>query len=96
MVIIQGYNFEPHNLDGTNFNEVPGVYIVYTSESWLDVGETDKLASRLSGHERKDCWRRHANRNVIYLAFMYVAEPTMRVRIEQLLRGKLSPLCGQI
>lgn len=47
MVKIQNYNFQgPFSLN-TLLNEVAGIYVIYTSQNWLDVGETDKLGQEL-------------------------------------------------
>lgn len=65
MVKIQNYNFDgPYSIDAS-FNEVAGVYVIYTNQNWLDVGETDSLKTRISTHERKPEWVRNANRNPI-------------------------------
>jgi len=95
MVNISGYNFEgPYSL-GTNFSNVPGVYVVYTSQTWLDVGETDGLGDRISNHERKPDWVRNAGNFPIGIAFLNVANSDERLRIESALRLFLNPTCGE-
>lgn len=95
MVKIQNYDFQgPFSLN-TSLNEVSGVYIVYTSQNWLDVGETDKLGTRIGSHERKPEWFRYANGQPIWLAFLGISNSVQRLRIESELRNSLSPLCGE-
>lgn len=95
MVKIQNYDFHgPFSLN-TSLNEVSGVYVVYTSQNWLDVGETDKLGTRIDSHERKPEWLRNANGQPIWLAFLGISSSVQRLQIESELRNSLSPLCGE-
>lgn len=96
MVKICGYNFEgPWGID-TYFNDVPGIYVIYTSQYWLDVGETDKLGKRLNGnnHDRKPNWVRKSNGYTINLAFLRIPQAWQRLPIEASIRLALNPLCG--
>lgn len=93
-VNINGYTFEAYPLN-TNFNNVPGLYVIYTSQKWLDVGETDKLGQRIPSHERRNCWVSNANGLPISLAFLYVESQNQRFNIEVALRGSLNPTCGE-
>ena len=96
MITIEGYQFEGGQpLETTRFNEVPAVYVIYTSDSWLDVGETDKLAARLQNHERKECWKRNAGGKSIYVAVLQESSSQKRSAIEAYLREKLNPKCGE-
>lgn len=95
-VIIQGYTFQgPWGIE-TTFIDVPGVYVIYTNQHWLDVGETDKLGQRINGnnHKRKPDWIRNAQSYPIWLAFLGISSPEERRRIESQLRLALNPLCG--
>lgn len=96
MVKIQSYEFQgPFSINEGNFNEVPGIYVIYTSQNWLDVGETDKLKSRITNHERKSDWIQYSNGLPIWLAFLYENNSQERIVIESNLRSSLSPLCGE-
>lgn len=96
MVTISGYQFEGgFPLETTKFNEIACVYAIYTNDIWLDIGETDKLRSRLIGHERKDCWKRNANGKIIYLAAFQESNQQKRISIEAYLRSTLNPTCGE-
>lgn len=92
-VNINGYIFEAYSLN-VGFNDVPGIYVIYTSQKWLDVGETDKLGQRIPSHERRNCWISNAGGLPISLAFLYVESQNQRFNIEASLRGLLSPTCG--
>ena|SRR3990167_7071935 len=97
MVNIQGHNFEgPYQL-GTRFDNVPGVYAVYTSQVWLDIGETESLGDRINddNHERKPDWIRNSNNLPVFIAFLAVADSQTRLNIESLLRSVLNPVCGE-
>jgi len=95
MVKINNYDFEgPYSLS-SSFNEVAGIYVIYTTQSWLDVGETDKLGSRISNHERKKEWYRYAEGLPIWLAFLEVSDSGRRLQIESELRSLLQPICGE-
>lgn len=94
---ISGYNFEgPWSL-GQSFNDVPGIYVVYTSQQWLDIGETDKLGSRINGdnHERKPQWISNSGGLPINIAFLRIDEAKARLDVESQLRLLLAPVCGE-
>lgn len=94
MVKIQNYGFQgPFSLN-TQLNDVAGVYVIYTSQNWLDVGETDKLGTRIGSHERRPEWLRSANGYPVWLAFLGVQNSQQRLQIESELRNTLRPLCG--
>ncbi len=95
-VSIQGYSFEGPWVLGQKFNDVPGIYAVYTNVVWLDIGETDKLGDRINGdnHERKPDWIRNSNGKQINIAFLRVEDSKKRLEIESYLRSVLNPVCG--
>lgn len=93
---IQGYTFEGYWPLGTLFNNIPGVYVVFTREKWLDVGETEKLGERLnsSNHERKPEWVSNSRGLQINIAFLRISDAQQRKTIESKLRFALQPVCG--
>lgn len=93
---IQGYAFEGPWFLGQKFNDVPGIYLVFTNNLWLDVGETDKLGSRINGdnHERKPDWIMNANGFQINIVFLRESNSENRLKIESYLRLSLKPVCG--
>lgn len=92
-VNINGSTFESYPLN-TSFNDVPGVYVIYTSQRWLDVGETDKLGQRIPSHERRDGWMNNASGLPINIAFLRIESQSRRLSIESNLRNSLNPICG--
>jgi len=96
MITISGYNFEgPYPLDKTNFNDVAAVYVILDDlGKKIDVGETDLLKTRLANHERKDCWRRSTNREILVVALL---EPNQETRktIESQIRSSFNFPCGE-
>lgn len=91
---IQGYQFEQGYTVATKFNNVAAVYVIYTNQIWLDVGETDELGTRMAGHERKPDWIRNAGLLPIYVAVYREDNYQTRLTIESDLRSKLGPRCG--
>lgn len=92
---ILGIQFESYPLETTNFNEVSGVYVISTSQKWIDVGETDKLASRLANHERIPCWKRNSNSLTLWVNFKQIGNQQERLDLETKLRNSLNPTCGE-
>lgn len=94
---IAGYNFEGPWLLGQDFNNVPGVYVIYNPRAWLDVGETDKLGQRINNnaHERQPQWISNSNTLQIYIAFLRMGDAQLRLTIESQLRQTLVPVCGE-
>lgn len=93
---IQGYNFEGPRLLGTSFNDISGVYVIFTGQTCLDVGETDKLGNRINNdnHERKPQWLARAGGCQIQVAFLNISDQQRRLAIESSLRLSLRPLCA--
>jgi hypothetical protein len=92
---IGSYSFDgPYDVEKSNFNNVKGIYVIYASNIWLDVGETDNLGERIPNHERKNCWKSHANNEIVYLLFLAVSDYDQRLEIESALRERLKPACG--
>lgn len=71
--------------------------MIFTSQKWLDVGETDKLGDRINAdnHERKPEWLRQAGGYQINIAFLRVENYQRRLAIESELRAFLGPVCGE-
>ncbi len=87
-------NFDgPHDIN-SNFNQVAGVYLLHDGEKWIDVGETENLKDRILNHERKKCWQRNAGLKPIKLEFLSETNQQKRLLIEQELRRRLKPTCG--
>lgn len=78
-----------------------GVYTILTrantNEKWtvIDVGESCGLKSRVEGHDRADCWKRHS-KGILGCAPYYTpsAQQAGRMQIEQEIRATYNPSCG--
>lgn len=61
----------------------------------LDIGETEALRSRITGHERKQCWVQNATGViVVYAHYMPGSSAMSRRCVEKRLRDELKPPCG--
>lgn len=95
-MLIAGYEFsDPKSLDGTNWNEVPAVYVVLDEENAkVDVGETGNLKDRLANHERRSCWERSCDGEILVAAKVEEDEVT-RQKIESEIRETYDLPCGE-
>ncbi len=91
---IMGLQFERYELEITKFNDVPGVYVISTSQKWIDVGETNELGTRLANHERKPCWERNSDNLTLWVNFRGIDNQQERLDLEAKLRSELEPVCG--
>ena len=91
---IIGLQFERYSLETTNFNNVSGVYVISTSQKWIDVGETEELGTRLANHERKPCWKRNSDNLTLWVNFRKIGNQQERLDLEATLRRRLRPVCG--
>jgi hypothetical protein len=94
---IGNYNFEGPFRDSASLREQSGVYAVLGgngTNSWkvVDVGESEQIRTRVSNHDRANCWGRNRGDGLAYAAY-YCTERD-RMRIEQELRTKYNPPCG--
>ncbi len=96
---IAGYQFsEPKSLDGTNWKQVPAVYVPLDRgiEKYrvVDVGETDNLKERLTNHERRPCWEKNC-RGRVFISAKVERSETIRQEIENEIRKEYNPPCGE-
>ena len=99
-MLIGGWNFEA-TYDESDLADRPGVYVVLDVNSdgsicsYIDVGESDKVATRIANHDRKRCWTRNI-RGVRAFAVLYTDDDDNDDRrgIEQSVRNAVSPPCG--
>ncbi len=76
----------------THFNNVAGIYVITTiGNKIIDVGETDNLQERISGHERKSCWTTNMG---CKLFFYQEKREVQRLEIEKQIRNAYNPICG--
>lgn len=96
MINILGYSFEgPYYEMTTNFNEAGAVYVILDrSNNKIDVGETDRLKTRLVTHERRNCWERYCGKD-IYVATLGEENKEKRLIIEKRIRNSYRFPCGE-
>lgn len=95
-----GYNFDGTYKTPEELQSHAGVYVVWcqVGESWtcLDVGESHDVCQRLKNHERSECWERNCQGIIKYAAYYTPnLQQSERLRIEQYLREKENPICGE-
>ena len=75
-----------------------GVYVVGRVQeaglSVLDVGESADIGDRISSHDRRGCWTRHAFGLPLVVMAHLEQDLATRLRIEVDLRSRLTPPCG--
>lgn len=96
-VQIDNYNFEGPFRDPASLRDQSGVYAVLGGNgvnSWrvVDIGESAQVRTRVTNHDRADCWSRNRGGGLAYAA--YYCNERDRMRIEQELRAKINPPCG--
>lgn len=86
----------PFPLRETNFNDVPAIYVILNGPvvSPVDVGETDKLRGRLSGHKRTNCWIQNCPQG-IYVAVRIEGNKERRLELESFIRNSYNLPCGE-
>ena len=82
--------------------DAPGVYAVLDVRrdrrgrrkyGCVDVGTSKGIRTRVASHDRKRCWRSHAE-GVLAVAVLYTDSAVRRKRIERTARARLKPPCG--
>ena len=57
------YEFEGPYSSKDDLNDESGVYAIHCRRDdkyyLIDIGESDKVKSRIKNHEREDCWKRN-------------------------------------
>lgn len=78
----------------------PGVYIVF-AKVWLEmpqvlyIGESGNIASRMSGHNRREDWEREARGRPLFFVAVPIELTTVRKRVEQELIDCFQPPCNR-
>ena len=98
-ITIGNYVFDGPFLNVESLKDWPGVYAILccSTYSWevIDIGESFNVKTRVSSHDRKDCWEHHCG-NTIKYAVYYTSpiDQAGRKIIEQELRRRYNPVCG--
>lgn len=94
-----GYTFEGAFTAPGKLEARSGVYVIWckTGENWkvIDVGESHDVRARVLGHDRKDCWKEKCSGTLYYSAtYTPNLQQPGRKQVEQAIRGKANPACG--
>ncbi len=92
------YSFNGPILSIDKLKERAGIYAIVCkidNEYFLiDVGESSKLRTRIENHDKKDCWIKNCNGQVIiYVHYTTFLNQQSRISIEQGLRDLFHPDC---
>ncbi len=99
-ITIGSYKFDGPYADTDNLENKSGVYAILCSDNGkynvIDIGESFEVRNRIENHDRKDCWCRNCS-GIIEVAVLYTPnqQQSGRMQIEQELRKKFKPLCGE-
>jgi len=93
---IEGYIFNGPYYNTRTFTKDFGcVYVILNNlNKIVDVGETGSVNSRLINHERKSCWYKNGcGETGLYV---YISnDQNFRLLLEELIRIKYNPVCGE-
>ena len=96
-----GRIFDGRYLTSLSLKSEAGVYVIWefcAPDQWrvLDVGESDRVQSRLRNHEREEQWSR-ACMGTLYFSATYTPDltPEQRKALEHQIRLTEKPCCGE-
>ena len=95
---IINYTFDGPFSSENGLKNQSGVYVILGnhgsgSRQVVDVGESSDVKTRVSNHDRADCWKQQNYSNLTFAA-LYTNE-ARRMEIENQLRGYFKPPCGE-
>lgn len=88
-----GISFESeYMLFVDEMEELPGVYVIHTEKTVIDVGESDNLKTAIESHMNTQVWIEKAGKGDIYIAFHLDKDKESRKDLEKFLRSKIDSL----
>lgn len=97
---IDKYTAEGPFFSANQLKDASGVYVILGGQShqetqWsvVDIGESGNIRNRVASHERDYCWKNQPHNTLGYAAIY--TDASNRMQIEQYLRHKYNPPCGQ-
>jgi len=101
---IGGYPFRCVPLSGADFYDIAAVYVIIcvnpnSTYNVIDIGQTGQLGTRIDSHDRQECWNNKCPTLNIWVCVYPM--PTRefsekkRTEVEQELRTRFGPPCGQ-
>jgi hypothetical protein len=93
------YYFEPHETAAA-LQDKSGIYailcLIGKEYRVIDIGESSQVKTRIEGHARESCWKRHCNGTlIISVHYTPNIQQAGRREIEQELRRLFKPVCGE-
>lgn len=98
-ITIGNYTFEGPYSNFASLLDRSGIYVILCLKDGkrlvIDVGESATVKSRVEGHDRAPCWRKHCA-GTLEVAVYYTPNTQQpgRMQIEQELRKLYQPPCG--
>ena len=91
------YQFQGPYTSKLSLQDRSGVYAILDLKrdgtfSVLDIGESERIKTRVRNHDRERCWKQKKTGRVVFAA-MYCTQ-SQRLRAEKILRRLYSPACG--
>lgn len=94
------YNFEGPFINVESLEDRAGLYVILDKRSdgklyVIDIGESANVKTRVETHDRSTCWFRQSQGKIVYAVYYTPYTPQAgRLKIEQELRAKYNPPCG--
>lgn len=98
-ITIGNYTFDGPFTSTDKLEDKSGVYAIICSSEGknyvIDIGESAQVKTRIENHDRAECWKKNCN-GTLKVAVYYTPnkQQTGRKEIEQELRDKYDPPCG--
>lgn len=100
-VTIGDYTFDGPYTSPDHLEDRSGVYAVLCRSTLvnnlkvIDIGESAQVRTRLQNHDRAPCWAQNCTGTLVFAAYYTPnLQQAGRMKIEQELRKKYSPPCG--
>lgn len=93
------YSFEPYKSSAL-LQDKSGIYAILClmgdQNHVIDIGESSQVKTRIEGHDRDSCWKKHC-KGILIFAVHYTPniQQAGRREIEQELRRLFKPVCGE-
>ncbi len=78
--------------DTENFDDTPGIYIIYTSEACLEIVDTEHLRTDVETNTNTKEWLKRANDKTIFVAIHFDDDAASRQEKVRHLTEKMKPI----
>jgi len=99
-IIILKYKFDGPFESTDELEDKPSIYAILGKKEdkyyLVDVDESAKVKTRVDNHDRKDCWKKNCQDNLLFAVYYTPdLEQTQRIVIEQEIRKTYEVCCGK-